>query len=67
MLLFLPAAVGDLARFPNRLEPIAVRGLAPLDRHELDPRRDKTHLVDHLGLAKLDRELLGEHSRRQPE
>ena len=66
-MLFLSATVGDFARLSDGLEAISIRGLAALNAHQLDACRNEAHLVDYLRLTELDRQLLREHSRRQPE
>ena len=57
----------DLSGLSDRLEAIAVGGLAALDLHPLDAGANEAHLIDHLCALELQSQLLREHARRQPE
>ena len=66
LLLSLTAVGGDLARFSDHFEAVAIRSLATLDGDLLNSRRLEANFINDLCLLELNREFLREHARRQP-
>ena len=56
----------DLSWLSDRLKPVSICCLTTFNSNFLDARRNKSDLVNNLGLLELNGQLLWVHSRRQP-
>ena len=56
----------DLSWLSDRLKPVSICCLTTFNGNFLDARRNKSDLVNNLGLLELNGQFLWVHSRRQP-